>query len=284
MGRSIRRMIYAGSWYPGSRRECDAQIGEFMSGSTPPPEGVVRSGGIVPHAGWFYSGSIACRAIAQIATGPAPDVLAVFGMHLHASDPPHLMAAGAWETPLGLLPVDEDLAAEIAGLFPFRVETTQHFTPDNTIELQLPFIRHFMPKVGILAIGVPPAPAAAEIGRAVVEAAARLGRRIKVLGSTDLTHYGSNYGMQAHGSGPQALDWVRQENDRRMIDAILALDPQRVLDEARDHGNACCSGAVAAALAAARQMGVQKGETLSYATSYDRTPAESFVGYVGVVF
>jgi AmmeMemoRadiSam system protein B len=77
---------------------------------------------------------------------------------------------------------------------------------------------------------------------------------------------------------------VRKENDRRMIDAILALDPQRVLDEARAHGNACCSGAVAAALSAARAMGVAKAETLSYATSYDRTPAESFVGYVGVVF
>jgi hypothetical protein len=282
MTRAMRRAVYAGSWYPASRKECESQIGEFMAGA--PPGGEARRGGIVPHAGWYYSGRIACRVVARLAAGTPPDVLAIFGMHLRPGDSPHLMSAGAWETPLGPLRVDEELAAAIAGRFPCRIETAGRFVPDNTIELQLPFVRHFLPQVSILALGVPPAPAAIEIGCAVVEAAAGLGRRLKVLGSTDLTHYGPSYGLLSHGSGPEALDWVRRSNDRRMIEAILALDSRQVLQEAHANANACCAGAVAAALSAAAAMGAETGETVAYATSHDRTPAESFVGYVGVVF
>ena len=50
------------------------------------------------------------------------------------------------------------------------------------------------------------------------------------------------------------------------------------------NSNACCSGAVAAAVAAVKKMGAVKGERLIYTTSYDVRPDSSFVGYVGVVF
>jgi AmmeMemoRadiSam system protein B len=48
--------------------------------------------------------------------------------------------------------------------------------------------------------------------------------------------------------------------------------------------NACCSGAAATAIAAAKQLGAQQGETIAYATSYDKSSGSSFVGYVGIVF
>jgi len=117
-----------------------------------------------------------------------------------------------------------------------------------------------------------------------VETAREQGSAITVIGSTDLTHYGPNYGFISHGSGSQAVDWVRTENDRRVIDAMIRMDAEAVIREGLSHDNVCCAGAAAGAIAAGKALGAAKGEALAYATSYEKHPGSSFVGYVGVLF
>ena len=79
------------------------------------------------------------------------------------------------------------------------------------------------------------------------------------------------------------MDWVRNENDRRVIDAMLALEPENVIAEAQTRQNACCAGAAATAIEAAKHLGADQADELAYATSYDKSPGDSFVGYVGIV-
>ena len=282
---NLRRAVFAGSWYPSSAAECEREIAEFLA------EGKKKRyptgkwvGGIVPHAGWFFSGSIACNVISCLKSDDPPDVFVAFGMHLYPGSPCFMMAEGAWETPFGEIKVQKQLAAELAKQFPFTLEYPNDFQQDNTIELQLPFIKYFFQDVKIVAMGVPPDKNALKIGRAVVEIAKRLDLRIKVIGSTDLTHYGRNYGFISKGSGQKAVDWVRNENDLRIIDTMLRMDAEKVINEALASQNACCAGAAAAAIETAKHLGAEKAETLAYATSYDKSPGDSFVGYVGVVF
>jgi AmmeMemoRadiSam system protein B len=287
MSSSLRSAVFAGSWYPARASECEREIRAFVErGGIRPPRLRRLVGGIVPHAGWYFSGNIACNVFYSLksAEGPPPDVLVLFGMHLSPTSRSIMMPKGAWETPFGSLPVAEELAGVLADQLPFRLETSERFTQDNTIELQLPFIKYFFPEAAILAIGVPPTEASLTIGRAVVDAARQLGLAPKIIGSTDLTHYGSSYGLTCHGSGPSAVAWVKHENDRRIIEAMLDLDPERLLAEALENQNACCPGAAAAAIEAARHLGAREAESISYATSHDRSPGESFVGYVGIVF
>jgi hypothetical protein len=80
------------------------------------------------------------------------------------------------------------------------------------------------------------------------------------------------------------VEWVRRENDRRVIEAMLAMDPNQVMAEGIRNQNACCSGAAAAAVECARRMGASWSKEVAYATSYDKSPGDSFVGYVGVVY
>lgn len=284
---TLRHAVFAGSWYPARASECEAAIRGFIeNGRISPPRNPNPIGAILPHAGWYFSGAIACNVIHCLkkAGPPAPDVVVVFGMHLRPSSPNIMMPKGAWETPFGDLPVAEDLAAEMPKRFPFRLETTDRFAQDNTIEVQLPFIKYFFPEARILALGVPPSDASLQIGQAVVEAARRLGLTLKVIGSTDLTHYGVNYGFTGHGTGSSAVDWVKQENDRRIIEAMLDLAPERLISEALENQNACCPGAAAAAIEAGKHLGATAAESISYSTSYDRSPGDSFVGYVGILF
>ena len=178
----IRKPVLAGSWYPGTAEACRREIEGFLDapGMAEPADRAL-TGGIVPHAGWFFSGDVACNVIARVARGPAPDTVVVYGMHLRPDHPRFIMAKGGWETPLGVLRIDEDLAAALTARFDFEVETPRRFTRDNTIELQLPFVRHFFGDVRILPIGAPPAAATLELARAVAAAGAELGRSLRVL-------------------------------------------------------------------------------------------------------
>ena len=133
-------------------------------------------------------------------------------------------------------------------------------------------------------MGLPPRQESLDVARGLADLAAEKGTRLMVVGSTDLTHYGPNYGFTNMGRGEAAVEWVKGENDRRLVERILEMDPHGIIEEALKNQNACCSGAVASAVAAALRMGAVDAEELFYSTSYDTMPSDSFVGYVGVVF
>jgi AmmeMemoRadiSam system protein B len=282
---AIRKSDFAGSWYPGKESDCRQVIAEFSKACPPcPTTDKTPVGGIVPHAGWYYSGKIACHVIKCLEEKSNPDTIVIFGRHLHPRSGNYIMKEGAWDTPLGEIEIDHELAAGLASEFSFTIETDSHYEQDNTIELQLPFIKHFFPSARIVPLGVPPAVSSLKIGQRAAELSEALNRKIIVLGSTDLTHYGYNYGYVPKGTGEEAVQWVKDENDRKVIDLILKMDAKGVIDTSLKDSNACCSGAVASAITGAAWLGATKGEELYYFTSFDVRPDNSFVGYVGIVF
>jgi AmmeMemoRadiSam system protein B len=281
----IRKADFAGSWYPGRPDDCEREILSFLEDENiSNPSGKHLIGGIVPHAGWYFSGSIACNVIRALRDESPPDILVIFGMHLHENSPRYIMKEGSWETPFGNIEIADELTGKLVEKYSFHIETAENYQPDNTIELQLPFVKYLLGNVKIVPIGVPPATESFRIGEAVAGTADELGLKIKVLGSTDLTHYGYNYGFVTKGTGTTALDWVRNTNDRRVIDAMLDMKPERVINEARVSQNACCAGAASTAIACANFLGATRAESIAYATSYDKSPGDSFVGYVGIVY
>ena len=281
---SARKSIFAGSWYPETASECEKEIKNFLKKKPVIKTNRNLTGGIVPHAGWYFSGSIACNVINLLQEEKSPDLFIIFGMHLHPGSVRYIMKKGSWETPFGEIKIEEELADEIAKRFTFKIETPENFIQDNTIELQLPFLKYFFKDVRIVPVGLPPVKESLETGRAIAKLSADLGLKTKVVGSTDLTHYGPNYGFMPEGTGRTAIDWVKKNNDQRIIDVILTMDSEAIIKEAREHNNACCSGAAAAAVETAKQLGARQAEIIAYATSCDIRPDDSFVGYAGIVF
>ncbi len=274
---------FAGSWYPSDALECQQEIEGFLQVAGPLPQGDFTCG-IVPHAGWFFSGSIACRVMAAMARKRSPDLVLIFGVHMHENAAPRILSRGEWETPLGNLAVHEVYAGELAKKRGILKDTPETFPGDNTIEVQLPLVKYFFPAAAMVPVGVPPSPVAERIGVEAVATAHRLGLDLVVLGSTDLTHYGENFGFTPAGIGAGAREWVEKENDAMAMDAILAMDGDRILSQGRRQRNMCCAGAVAATVAAARELKALRGTVLEYTTSYDKSPGTSFVGYTGVLF
>ncbi|RJR32394.1 MAG: AmmeMemoRadiSam system protein B [Desulfobacteraceae bacterium] len=283
---ATRRSDFAGSWYPATESECRRLI-EGWTGTDKSCQAPERRfvGGIVPHAGWVFSGRVSCGVIGCLQKGTVkPDTVVVFGKHLHAKSRNYIMKEGEWATPLGNLEVDGGMAEALLGKFSFVQETPIDYEQDNTIELQLPFIKYFFPEAMILPLGVPPAPGSVAVGKSVAETAASMNRAVLIIGSTDLTHYGPNYGFMPKGGGVKGLDWVKNENDKRLRDLVVDMNPERVIQESLVNHNACCAGAVAAAISACKKLGAEQGMELFYTTSYDIRPDSSFVGYTGILF
>ena len=89
------------------------------------------------------------------------------------------------------------------------------------------------------------------------------------------------------GVDPKVFWWIKALLFKRgpmASDIEKGLDPEAVIKQSRKHQNACCAGAAAAAITAARQLGAATGEKLAYASSYDKSPGDSFVGYAGILF
>lgn len=279
----IKKMAFAGSWYPSDPAECRQSIETFIAEKNGPERGSFM-GGIVPHAGWYFSGSIACRVIASLKAEVPVDLVVMFGGHMHPGDDPILLTHGNIQTPFGILPVAEDLVEKVADSVPMIKRGARSFPDENTLELQYPFVHHFFPQAHLFCCCVPPNQSAVKIGQVVCRAAKDLNLNTIFIGSTDMTHYGPNYGMVNVGTGKQAIEWVKNENDRKAIEALVKMDGTSIMDQGLKNHNMCCSGAAAATAAACKENGAVKGMEFDYATSFEKSAGSSFVGYSGILY
>jgi len=273
-------------WYPEDPESLERTVSAWRAaalpaaGSAPAESGALAV--VAPHAGWVFSGRLAARAIAALA--PARTV-AVIGGHLGAREPPLAAPEDSFETPLGDIAADVELREALKSELSARsLSLRDDDEADNTVEVQLPLVASLFRGSRVLWLRAPNGSAALALGEALHAAASALGRSVSCVGSTDLTHYGPNYGFSPAGRGAEAESWVRERNDKRFLDALLALDGDLALELGERERSACSSGAAAAALSFARSAGASRARLLEYATSLDVRRDPSFVGYGAVAF
>lgn len=275
----------AGRWYPGDAAECRASLERHLG--DPPAELVLCRGLMGPHAGWTYSGDCAGRTYRRLARArPDATLVVLFASHRGPSGPHTIFLGSGWETPLGRIPTHDLLAACVCRdeSLALQEEPVRPLRPDNAVELHLPFIRYVFPRAKLLMLGIGASEAALTIGKRLGELAHESGEDAVFIGSTDLTHYGPDYGFIPAGRGPEAVRWVRETNDRAFLDRILSADPRGALAHAVERKSACCPGAAAATMEAVRAYEGELRPTLvDHYLSYDIRPSESFVGYAGVI-
>jgi len=195
-----RKPIVAGQFYPAQHDACVDEIEECIKSGTPSetlPETIVA--GIVPHAGWVFSGSLAALVFSAIKQK-------------------HEKEAGSWITPLGEVSIDEELADAVLDSAEAVRDSMAHRS-EHSIEVQVPFIQYLFTGARILPILVPPTEQAVGLGTSIGDVISRdEHKKIVCIGSTDLTHYGPRYGFTPKGTGAQALQWASSYNDRQFID------------------------------------------------------------------
>ena len=272
----LRKRALPSGWYPDSKGEAVRQIERWQdSYSSPFSDGLA---GIAPHAGWAFSGELASKVFAGLDRNT--ETVVVVGGHLPSFG--HIMAApeDGFETPFGTLEADSELLKYLKN----DLDIQDDDKPDNTVEIQLPFVKYFFDQAKIISMRAPPSKLSLDLAEALYSASMKTGRQITVVGSTDLTHYGPAYNFEPHGRGGEAEVWAREENDKVLIDLLIAMEQKRAIEHAERNRSACSAGGAVCAASYAHKRGINQGILVEYTSSLDIHASSSFVGYAGILY
>ncbi len=285
MRNELRKSTIAGSWYPADPRVLGAELDSHLAGVPPRELGGRLVGLVSPHAGLRYSGPVAAHAYALVRGRAGLSVVLVGPSHRAAFDGAAVFPRGGFETPLGIAPVDGDLADRLLSA-PAVVALPAVHADEHSLEMQLPFLQHLVP--GLRIVPVLMGDQSREATEAVAQALARAlaGSAALLVASSDLSHY--------HPAPvASALD-ARVADDVACFDAerlMTRLESSRVaLDERRarvpGHAHACGGGPIVAVMRAARALGADRSTVLRYADSGDVPGGDKsrVVGYLAAAF
>jgi AmmeMemoRadiSam system protein B/AmmeMemoRadiSam system protein A len=203
----IREPAVAGRFYPGradrlaegvDRYVSDAR--EEMAGRTSRPAG--RGGAVagppspgdgrlvavvVPHAGHVYSGPTAGFGYASIDPRLVQRVVLLGPAHYVPVDGIGLSTATAWRTPLGDVPLDQDLAEDLRARIDTVIPADDAHAPEHSLEVQVPFLQRVLADRWVLCPLIVGADLPGDLAAVITLCAGLPGTLVVV--STDLSHY-----------------------------------------------------------------------------------------------
>ena len=277
-----RRPAVAGMFYEADPEALKAQIEWCFThplgpGKLPPRGGGERResiGFVAPHAGYMYSGPVAAHVYYQLAHEKKPDTVVIVGPnHTGLGTLVSVMVEGVWETPLGEVEIDRELAMRIVKYSELADIDDKAHLYEHSVEVQVPFLQYIYGggfRIVPIVMWDQSSRSARDLGEAVYRAVRELGRDIVYIASSDFTHY------EPHE--------VAVKKDKLAIDRILGLDPEGLEKVVKEHDITMCGpGPVMSMLYYAKKAGASKAKLLKYATSGDITgDRSSVVGYAAI--
>ncbi|MEJ2006763.1 MAG: AmmeMemoRadiSam system protein B [Acidobacteriota bacterium] len=269
---TVRPPAVAGRFYPHKREALSREVDRYLQPESPAEQPIAEAlGCVVPHAGYMYSGHVA-GAVYRLLP-PCSRYVILGPNHWGRGAALAIMSTGQWQTPLGQVPIDTELAREIQAKCRLVSEDSEAHSGEHSLEVQIPFLQRlsgdfsFVP----IAIGLADFPALELLGRAVADAIRDSKERVIIVASSDMNHY--------------EPDDVTREKDEKAIEKILQLDPIGLLEVIRDENISMCGYApTIAMLTAAKELGAREARLIRHATSADTGgDADSVVGYAGII-
>jgi MEMO1 family protein len=266
----VRRTSVAGTWYPDNPARLVSQIDSYLGqAQVSAVSGPLRAI-IAPHAGLMYSGPVAAYAYNAARRERIGALVLAGPSHFVPFHGVSIWSEGAWDTPLGAVTVDSDLAAAIASEWPHIVNLPAAHGREHSLEMQLPFVAHLFPGVPIvpLVMGQQTRETAFALGAAIARAVAARAPDALLVASSDLSHY---------------EDAVTAELlDRVVMRHVESLDADGLMQAIEaEPRHACGGGPMVSVIDAARRLGATQARLLQYADSGDVSgDKSSVVGYM----
>lgn len=193
---TTRPPAVAGAFYPGDAHVLASMVDRLLAQAAPPPRPAASKAPkapkapkalIVPHAGYIYSGSTAAAGYALLAAGAGSirRVVLLGPTHRVAVAGMALPGVDAFATPLGRVPLDTALLAELARLPQVEINDAAH-AEEHSLEVQLPFLQRRLGDFTLVPVAV--GHAGADAVAALLEAAWG-GPETLIVVSSDLSHF-----------------------------------------------------------------------------------------------
>lgn len=278
MTSALRTAAVAGRFYPARADQLLRDIGAYTSShETLAAEGRIAAiGCVAPHAGYIYSGAVAGAVYARL---NIPKHCVILCPN-HTGQGPALaiMAHTTWQTPLGEVEPDPEMAAGLLHRFPALQEDSAAHRAEHAIEVQIPFLQAQQPELSIvpIAVGTSDFDVLRGLGDALADEIAdrqeeHRGEKFLIVASSDMNHYES--------------DAITRVKDHKAIDRVLAMDARGLWNVViHEHITMCGFGPTVVMLTAAKLLGATSATLVKYATSGDVSgDYEAVVGYAGII-
>lgn len=258
----VRPPAVAGLFYPAAPDELGNAVDHLLAAVPPASTFQLPKALIVPHAGYIYSGVTAAFAYAPLARHAdcIKRIILLGPCHRVAVRGLAIPTVSAFATPLGTVPLDDELLARISS-FPQIVRSDAAHAQEHALEVQLPFLQRVLPHFILtpLAIGAATPYEVAEI----IEQMWNVPDTLFVI-SSDLSHF-------------HAYEEA-QRRDRLSVNDILHLHGLT------DHEQACGATPINGLLEVARRRGLIP-QLLDLRNSGDTAgDKQRVVGYASIAF
>lgn len=188
---SIRKPAVAGMFYPSDPEKLRLQVRELVLKEKPNiktglgPNEII--GGVVPHAGYIYSGYEAVHFFELVQlSGKKFDTIIILNPDHQGYSPEYATTPhNFWETPLGTVEIDRDLAT-------FFPQSELAHLKEHSAEVMLPFIQVILDKetkILPISIGNPIPETAKILAHKIFNAAQKTKHKVLIVASSDFSHY-----------------------------------------------------------------------------------------------
>lgn len=263
-----RKAAVAGYFYPKRPEDLQKMIEKMVSLDAKKEKAISV---ISPHAGYEYSGPVAGAVFSSV---ELPSTFIILGPSHRPIRPRFaIMSEGIWETPLGAIPIDTDLAGLLKSFSKIISDDQLAHSEEHSLEVQLPFIQFFKKDFVIVPVTISYLASfeeLKELGEAIARSIKEIKKKVLIVASTDMSHYVSQE--------------EAKEKDFLAIQKVFDLDPEGLFSVVQKEDISMCGfQPTTAALVASKELGAEKAELIKYATSGDRTgDYTQVVGYAGM--
>jgi len=251
----IRAPAVAGAFYPSDPIELRQMIEEFIE---PGAKKSPALGVMAPHAGYIYSGKGAGIVYSRVEIPKYVVVLAP--NHRGIGADVALWSEGKWLTPLGEIPVAEELCGLILEECSLVEEDERAHRSEHSLEVQLPFLQYFRPDFELVPFCLlrMSYQECEELGRGLARAIKRWAKPVLVVASSDMSHY---------ISAEEA-----ERKDKLALERMINLDPEGLYQVVYQHNISMCGFIPATVmLVSALELGASQAELVDYRNSGDVT-------------
>jgi AmmeMemoRadiSam system protein B len=267
--KAIRDPTGAGTWYPADSRELRHAVDLYLSNANPSlPEGKVVAG-IVPHAGYAYSGQVAAYTYKLIQPGSFKRVVLIGFSHRVPFRGFSVSQYSGYRTPLGVAAIDQDFSRALLAASPQMKWIPQAEAQEHSLENQIPFLQIVLKdfSMALVFMGEQDFQTCSLLAKELARLLANT-RDTVILASTDLSHRHTD--LQARKLDGEFIRLVRDFAPEALAKAVTSGSCE-----------ACGAGPAVAAMLAARELGANRSVILNYANSGDVTgDRRQVVGYL----
>lgn len=286
--KNIRQASVAGSFYPSDKNELKNSITNSFLNEHGPKKLPIKGnnnrliGVIVPHAGIYYSGSVAAHSYYEIMEDGFADSFIIIGPnHRGIGSKISVYPPGKWELPNGDILMDEKLINSLSNDI-ISINENSHPYGENSIEVQLPFLNYISEikkfSVALISMSSQNFHIAKTIGEKIAKVIKKDNRKIIIIASSDFSHEGFPYGRIPPKN--HTADSYARIQDKIAIEKIKKFDAEGLISSVNKYNISMCGyGPIAALLIATKKLGADNIELLKYLTSNDIDPSSYCVGY-----